>query len=173
MEIKIAIPKDLEGISQYLHEISVEAQSIETEVSKLNNNIDELKKAAQLKISEHEKLIDELFKQIYAYAKEHRDELTNKGKVKTVKLKSGKIYWRKGKEVIINKGRDREIIRKLKQRKLFSFIRTKVKEEINKLAIRDKPSLIEGIRGIKISNKEFFYAIPEQVNKNISLRIEV
>lgn len=87
--------------------------------------------------------------EITAYAEKHRSELTNDGKLKTVKLSSGSISW-KAKPLSVEFTRDvEEIIADIKAKRGAAFkamIATKVSLDKNALKkAREKAEEIDGI----------------------------
>jgi phage host-nuclease inhibitor protein Gam len=89
---------------------------------------------------------------IATWATDHRDELTQGGKVKTVKLATGSLSWKAQKaSVVIDTGlKDEVIIEQLHEHGLERFIATK--ESLNKVAILNEPKAILGLTGISVSS---------------------
>lgn len=78
---------------------------------------------------------------IAAYANAHREELTENGKVKSIKIGSGCLKWQKNRAKVEITGDTAAIIAALKRRKLNHFIRTR--EELDKTAILKEPTAIK------------------------------
>lgn len=103
--------------------------------------------------------IDTLFAQLQGWADIHREDLTDGGKRKTVKLATGEIRWRKTPpSVSLTKVAD--VIQRLKDAGLQQYLRSK--EEVNKDAILADPDPASAIRGIKVSSREEFVAVPHR-----------
>lgn len=91
------------------------------------------------------------------YATEHRAELTNHGKSKTVQTVSGCLKWRKTPPAVQIDGDLSSVLTEIRRRKLSRFIR--VKEELNKTALLAERELLERrpIAGVSIIHgKETF-----------------
>ena len=117
---------------------------------------DDFEKAAQ----PHNNAIVEKFQALHTWAEAHRDDLLI-DKSKTAKLSSGELRWRwTPKKVTVKKVED--VISRLKRLKLNQFIRTK--EEIDKEAILGDEKAIEDVKGLSVSQKEEFVAIPFETN---------
>lgn len=86
---------------------------------------------------------------IVGYATDHRAELTDNGKIKTVKIGSGCLKWTKSRAKVEITGDTAAIIASLKRRKLSRFIR--VREELDKIAILKEHAAIKTpINGLTI-----------------------
>ncbi|MFD1244145.1 host-nuclease inhibitor Gam family protein [Paralysiella testudinis] len=93
--------------------------------------------------------IDTIRTALYAYAHEHRAELTDNGKSKTVAMGSGSIKWRKQPAKVEISGDVAAVLAALKRRRLGRFIR--VKEELDKAALLKDPAAIKTpIQGLQI-----------------------
>ncbi len=84
---------------------------------------------------------------LQVYCEANRNTLTDNGKTKTGKFPTGVVSWRLSPKKVNLKGID-AIIERLKKADLQRFIR--VKEEINKDAILEKPKDVAAIEGISI-----------------------
>jgi phage host-nuclease inhibitor protein Gam len=89
---------------------------------------------------------------VATWATHNRDELTNGGKVKTVKLPTGSLSWKEQKaSVVIEQGiKDDVIIVQLHEQGLERFIATK--ESLDKAAILKDPKAILSLSGISVSS---------------------
>lgn len=93
--------------------------------------------------------IDTIRTALAAYAHEHRAELTNNGKSKTVAVGGGSIKWRKQPAKVEISGDMAAVLAALKRRRLGRFIR--VKEELDKAALLKDPAAIKTpIQGLQI-----------------------
>lgn len=121
----------------------------------LQAEIQHLQSIHQPEIDKLNETITSLSEALANYAEQHREELTNNGKNKTLKLPYGVIKWRKQPDSVQISGNLNEIISELKKRRLSRFIRTKT--EINKQAILAEAQTFikQPIKGIEfISGKE-------------------
>lgn len=101
----------------------------------------------------------ELVEAVAAYCEAHRDELTDKGKTKTVKLPSGELRWRFTPPKVTLKGVPK-VLAYLKSNALTQFVRTK--EEVNKEAMLAEPAKALAIPGVNISRTEEFIIQPNK-----------
>ncbi len=85
--------------------------------------------------------MEQLEQTIQQYAESNRAELTQNGKMQSVKLGSGCLKWRKKPASVQLNGDAETVLQELRRRKLSRFIR--VKEEINKTAILSERDLFE------------------------------
>jgi phage host-nuclease inhibitor protein Gam len=138
---------------------------------RLNVKIAKLRDKAEKKItSEHERAYD-LLRGLHQFAEKNREQLTNSGKKKKIKLKTGYLFWHRGKPaVIFDKKKEPQIISSLLKRKLKAM--TRVRLEIDKLMVARSPEKLKGIRGLKIDQNKFFTAKPKGLEKGISLKIK-
>lgn len=83
------------------------------------------------------------------WAEANRRKLTQDGKVKYVRLTTGEIKWRQRPPAVTIRG-TAQVLQRLKERGLERFIR--VKESVNKEAIREEPEAVSGIPGIKVGS---------------------
>ncbi len=94
---------------------------------------------------------------LQVWAEANREELLADGDGKTVKLASGEIRWRlTPPSVKITKPED--VIERLMDAGLQQYLRTSV--EIDKHAILAQPGGVQGIKGIKVGQREIFEAKP-------------
>jgi len=83
------------------------------------------------------------------WAEANRKALTQGGKVKYVRLPTGEIKWRMRPPSVTIRGAE-QVLQRLKEAGLTTFIR--VKESINREAIREEPEAVVGIPGIKVGS---------------------
>lgn len=108
--------------------------------------------------------IEPLQKAVQEYCEDHRDELTDKGKVKTVNLVTGDVQWRQRPPSVAIRGVD-SVIENLQRLGLSRFVRTK--NEINKEALLNEADVVKGIAGITIKQGvEDFVIKPFEANVN-------
>jgi len=144
----VAVPYNLSGAAEFLSQIGKEQRAIDTIQLELNNKIDELKLEAMNKVKSHREKINQLVEGLFAWADVYRDELTEKGKRKTVELPTGIFGWRMTPPAVSLRN-VKKILETIKALGLTQFIRTK--EEINKEAMLKEPDVAKKIRGVSIS----------------------
>lgn len=115
----------------------------------MNDEIAQIKLAHEEQAAPIQAEIAEIIDSIQAWAEVNRDELTNDGKVKTVKLMSGEFNWRTRPPKVTLRGKPK-IIQALKDLGLTRFIRTS--EDIDKEALLKEKGAASSIAGITISS---------------------
>ncbi len=100
--------------------------------------------------------VSEIIAAIQAWAETHRDDLTQSGKMKTVKLATGEFNWRTRPPKVSLRGKDK-IIAALKGLGLTRFIRSN--EDIDKEALLKEKNVATQIQGITISSAGEDFAI--------------
>ncbi len=93
--------------------------------------------------------ISEIIAAIQAWAETNRNELTNDGKIKTVKLPSGEFNWRTRPPKVSVRGKAK-VIEALKGLGLKRFVRTT--EDIDKEALLKEKNVATQIQGVSISS---------------------
>lgn len=91
--------------------------------------------------------VEQLQTGIQAFCESRRTDLTNNGKIKTVKFTTGEVSWRQRPPSVSIRGVD-GVLEMLERMGLNKFIREK--QEINKDAILNEPDEVKGIAGINV-----------------------
>lgn len=91
--------------------------------------------------------VDELQTGIQAFCESRRFDLTQNGKMKTVKFTTGEVSWRQRPPSVSIRGTD-GVLEMLERMGLNKFIRQK--QEVNKDAILNEPDEVKGIAGITV-----------------------
>lgn len=91
--------------------------------------------------------VDELQTGIQAFCESRRFDLTQNGKMKTVKFTTGEVSWRQRPPSVSIRGVD-GVLEMLERMGLNKFIRQK--QEVNKDAILNEPNEVKGIAGITV-----------------------
>lgn len=91
--------------------------------------------------------VDELQTGIQAFCESRRFDLTQNGKMKTVKFTTGEVSWRQRPPSVSVRGTD-GVLEMLERMGLNKFIRQK--QEVNKDAILNEPDEVKGIAGITV-----------------------
>lgn len=122
----------------------------------MNDQIAEIKQAYETTAQPMKEEVSGLIAAIQSWAEANRTELTNGGKIKTVRLASGEFNWRARPPKVSLRGKPK-IIEALKGLGLNRFIR--VSEDIDKEALLKDRQAAEGIQGISISSAGEDFAI--------------
>lgn len=123
----------------------------------LVEGISKLQEEAAAYRESREARIEELSVGVKSFAESHRSELTEHGKTKTVPLPSGgELQWRMTPpELVVSSAvKLATIIAALKRRGLVRFIR--VKEELDKQALKKEPDVVSTVRGLSLKQHEEF-----------------
>lgn len=158
------IPQSIEEVSNCIAKVGRHQREFEQVQIKLNEDIEQIKTQALKNSRSHQEAVEELFEKIFIYAEKHRDELTERGKKKTVHFPTGEISWRLTPPSVLLKN-VKEVLELCKKLNLERFIR--VKEEVNKEAILKEPEVAQKIRGVTISQKEEFVVKPSETEIEI------
>lgn len=161
----VRAPTSVGELREFVRYVGINKRKLDAIQTKLNEKIEQLKAQAIVNSLPHQEEIDRLFDGIYIFAESHRDELTEKGKKKTVNLPTGDILWRLTPPAVSLKNVKR-IIELCKSCRLKRFIRTK--EEVDKEAMLKEPERAKEIKGVTISQKEEFVVKPSEIEIEIS-----
>lgn len=163
----IPIPKSTEEISEFIRKIGEHQREIDKIQTKLNNQVERIKAQAITDSSSHQETIDQLFEGIYIFAQTHRDELTEKGKKKTIQFPTGEAQWRLNPPAVtIAPQNVKKVIALCKSMELERFIR--VKEEVNREEMLKEPEVAGKIKGVTIGQKEEFVVKPSEIEIEIA-----
>ncbi len=104
----------------------------------------------------------ELGKQVYAFAVQHKTELTDGGTHKTVKLpmRAGSFAWYTTPPAITIENAQ-EVLQRIKELGLLRFVRTK--EEVNREALLQEHTIASTIAGVTVSRQDKFAIKPTGV----------
>ncbi len=106
-----------------------------------------------------------LGKALHAYATENRDELTKGGKTKTVTLGlSGEMGWLESSGRVLVKNIS-AAFKSIRKQRIRGFIR--VKFELNRKAMLEKPETAKKVSGISIVKGEFFSIRPSACSSRV------
>lgn len=123
----------------------------------MNDEIAAIKTHYEAQAAPHNQRITDNFRDLQLWAEANRDSLCI-GKIKTVRMATGEIQWRKRPPSVRITGAP-AVIERLISFGLNVFIREK--KEIDKEAILAEPDQVKGIKGIKvITDVEDFVATP-------------
>jgi len=165
----IPVPQSLDEAAKFLAQIGDEQRATEKIRSGLNAKVDKLKANAMVEDEPHQKKISQLVEGLFAYAEANRDELTDGGKSKTVKVPTGTFGWRMT-PLSVSLRNVKSILEGLKSLRLERFIR--IKEEINKEAMLKEPEMAKTVKGVSISQHEEFVAKPAKLEIEIAAQVD-
>lgn len=168
-KIVVPIPENLDEAAKFLAQIGEEQRAADKVKSIFNTKVDKLKAEAADDVKPHQEKISQLVEGLFAYAEAHRDELTDSGKRKTVKVPTGTFGWRMTPPAVSL--RDiKSILVSLKSLGLKQFIRTN--EEIDKEAMLKEPEVAKTVKGVSISQHEEFTAKPTELEVEIISKVD-
>lgn len=161
----VYVPQSKDDVIGDIKKIGDLQRELEREQTVMNDAIGDITEKHAPGIEALKKDIETLHKGVQGWCEAHRDELTQNGKTKTASLITGKIEWRNRPPSVAVRGAD-SVLETLRRLKLDRFIRTK--EEINKDAILNEPSAVEGVAGITVrSGIEDFAITPFEQNTGV------
>ena len=165
----VAVPKSLTEAAQFLAQIGKEQRATDEIQANFNARVDELKAKAMADDKPHQEMVSQLVEGLFVFAEANRDELTDRGKRKTVVVPTGTFGWRMTPPSV--KLRDvKSILKSLKALKLRRFIRTK--EEVDKKAMLKEPEMAKTVIGVSISQDEEFVAKPAELEIEIAVQVD-
>jgi phage host-nuclease inhibitor protein Gam len=168
-KVVIAVPKSLDEAAQFLAQIGQEQRASDKIRSDINTKVEKLKAKAMADARPYQEKISQLVEGLFAYAEAHRDELTDGGKHKTVKVPTGIFGWRMTPPAVSFRN-VKSILESLRSFGLKRFIRTK--EEIDKEAMLKEPKVAKTVKGVSISQYEEFIAKPTELEVEIATQVD-
>lgn len=115
--------------------------------TKMNDEIALVTENYAADLEELKAQVEQLQTGIQAFCESRRTDLTNNGKIKTVKFTTGEVSWRQRPPSVSIRGVD-GVLEMLERMGLNKFIREK--QEVNKDAILNEPDEVKGIAGINV-----------------------
>jgi phage host-nuclease inhibitor protein Gam len=143
-----SIPETREEVNTAISEIGRRERERKLLDAAMNTQLAKIRARYEQIALPHKDAIDLLSLGVKIWCEANRDELTQDGKIKTVKLASGKVSWRLRPSKVAVSLRVDEILVILKRLKLTRFIR--VTEDLNKTAMLAEPKAIARIEGLRI-----------------------
>ncbi len=164
----LSVPQTIMEAAEILGQIGHKEREIQKINTQLNDQIEQMKAIESDKLSPIEEERDQLVDALFAFAESRRDELTEKGKSKTVKLLTGKLSWRTT-PPRVNLREKEAILARLKELGLGRFIR--VKEEVDKEAMLKESEVAQTVKGVSVSQTENLVIEPSEVDVEILRKI--
>ena len=153
----LQLPTSIEEVDKLVADIGELQREMATLEFAMNQQIEALKAHFGPKVDLLSEAIKDKLQAIEAYAASNRVELTQDGKTKTVKLRSGTLSWRFTPRAVTVRG-VQQVIERLKELGLHQYLR--VKTEIDKQAILANPEKALAVEGIKLTRREEFVVTP-------------
>ncbi len=143
------VPEDMDEAADMVAKIG----DLTREIERINLDMkEELARVKERYEAQAKPLIDErtaLTEGVRIWAEANRKKLTQGGKVKYVRLTTGEVKWRLRPPSVTIRGKE-QVLQRLKDAELTQFIR--VREDVNREAIREEPEAVAGIPGIKVGS---------------------
>jgi phage host-nuclease inhibitor protein Gam len=133
---------DINAIGRLIREITVTQAAMNDEIAAVTDRYTAVFTPLQEQVKA-------LTAGVQSYCEANRDELTLNGKTKTGTFVTGTVQWRAKPPSVAVRGVE-SVIEALKQFGLTRFIR--VKEELNKDAILNEPTVVAGVAGLSIKS---------------------
>jgi phage host-nuclease inhibitor protein Gam len=145
----IAVPQsrddcaaDINNIGRLSREIAVTQAAMNDEIAAITDRYTAIFTPLQEEVKS-------LTAGVQSWCEANRDELTANGKTKSGQFVTGTVQWRQKPPSVAVRGVE-AVIEALKQFGLTRFIR--VKEELNKDAILNEPTVVAGVAGLSIKS---------------------
>lgn len=130
--------------------------------AEVDRKIDEAKREAALRARIHEKSFERDLNRLFVYAAANREKLTRGGRRKTVRLSTGKLYWRFTPPALFIKNKN-QLLRTLdRSEKLRRFIRIIARVDVDLL--RRHPEIVSGLPGVRLTRREEFVVKPNKAD---------
>lgn len=155
----LLVPTNLGQCSELIRRVGSLERGIEKINMELAEKIEKLKSEADAKINELTKLIATAAEGIYRFAEENKETLIEERKKKTIKLSTGDFGWRINPPSVSIKSTAKALAQ-IKSLGFTDLIR--IKEEVNKEAILEKPEVAKKIKGVSIRRDEEFFIRPAE-----------
>lgn len=140
--------KTIEECAAMINDIGNLQRDITRLETEMNDKIAEITDSYKGTFEPLKKQLESLQNGVQLFCESKRSELTQDGKTKTANFVTGWVQWRQRPPSVRVRGED-SVIETLKNFGLHRFLR--IKEEINKDAIKNEPKAVEGIAGISIN----------------------
>lgn len=162
-EKSVKAPTNVDEAAELIKEIRKLKRQRDKNYQKLNERIDKIREDTEEKNSAIQTQINMRLKCLEFFANTNRDELTNRGKSKTIKLRGGhKLFWRTSTFSLRLTDTVSVVVERLKALGQLDFVR--VKEEVDVEKLRQHPQIVNEIQGIEIiPGGEHFYVQPAGV----------
>lgn len=157
----LQVPQSLEELDKWVAQVGSLQRDLQRIAIGLSAQVAVRQARAAAQASPLEQRMAELVDGISAYAESHRDELTDGGKRRIAKMRSGEVGWRLTPPAITLPDDVKAFLALLKRRGLQRFIRTK--EEVDKLAMLKEPKVAKKLKGVTIGQREEFIIKPAKL----------
>jgi len=170
----VKVPQTLEEAAETIRQIGVAQREIKSIKTNFNEKVEASKRKAMDKVKPYEEDISRLVGVLFAYAESHRDELTDKGKRKTVPLPTGEFKWRLTPAALSLENEDKTVeeLKNLGFENLIRVIEEVDKKETLKELQREESELAEKLEGVSIKQHELFIIKPAELKLEIKKDVE-
>lgn len=131
-----------------------QTQALNEQIEGLKKQIEVIRTEPQAKAKPLGEKISQLFEGLLVFSEGHREQLTDAGKHKSVKVASGLFGWRLTPPFVSIRN-VKKIVAVLKERALERFLR--IKEELDKEAMLKESEIAASIPGVWVGQKEEFF----------------
>lgn len=153
----VNVPQSRDEASTFIAAIGAHQRTRQRIEALMNDRFAAIKAEFEAQAKIHADAIARLTQGLEVWAAANRAALTDNGKTKTAELATGELRWRMTPPAVSLRNVV-AIIAALKKKRLKRFIR--VKEEVDKEAIRKEPEAVKAIAGITIDQHEEFVVVP-------------
>ena len=145
----LPVPETIDEAADHVALIGDLSRAIERIQIDMKEEMARVKKKYEEMAAPHAEERASLTEGLRVWAEANRRKLTRGGKVKYVRLPTGEIKWRRRPPSVTIRGAD-AVLERLKAAGMTAFIR--VRESINREAIREEPEAVAGIPGVKVGS---------------------
>lgn len=157
---RLPVPRSPEEAATWLADIAAAQRALDTIKSRLNKRVDDLKAVASEEAAPHEDRIADLVEGLYRYGTDHRDELTNNGRRKSIKLPTGIYGWKLSKPRLEVQDQS-SVVSWLERRELEEYLKRSV--ELRRHELLKAPDLVKQLDGVAIVQEEEFFVKPAEI----------
>jgi phage host-nuclease inhibitor protein Gam len=155
---KKTVPTNLEDTNAFIAQIGEIMRKMDAFAAEADASIAEILEAMEGCLIPLRDEVKRLFAGVHSFGKENRSSLTVDGK--TVKLLAGEFGWRLSPHKVgVKRGAEGDILAELHRRGLARIL-IRVKEAIDREAVKKNLPLIEGIDGLSVVQDERFFVKP-------------
>lgn len=170
MQKSVVVPHTIEQAAKDQKRIGELLREIQEHETTLARSIQVLEEASGKRVRTLQEEIHRLARGIHSFAEEHRNDLTEHGRRKTVSLlRSGTVLWYSTPASVAVRS-VQQALAYLKKRRLRRFIR--VKEEVDKDALRKEPAVAQTIPGVSLSSGNKFAIRPRGAKERVECNLE-
>lgn len=159
--VNVPVPQSREEAASQLAAVGELRREIARRKAQADDQLAEIGRQVEEAITPTQDQLTGLESGLQIWCEANRTALTNGGKAKTAKFATGHVLWRRRPPSVRVTGAE-AVVKRLKALGLQHFIR--VKEDINRDAMRDDPDAASAVEGVKVGSAcEDFIIEPTEI----------